>query len=477
MARTLLAAATLPGRRDRSRRGSSLEDPRTTCRGAPLVAALALAAGARARSAGAMRLTLVALTAPPPAWIVFGAQLWELLPFRDERVLARLSRRRRGHRGLLRRPSCPSTRRATRRCTRSCSVAVFGFVAAIASLVAASQPLAAAAVTIAGAGWPATLLADGRSAIGALALAAALSIPLVLRARSLRALAAGRRRRARRRRRSVGVLRTTLHARGCARLAELGHGEPGRRRAHVRFVWDAQYDGIAFPADDDVVLRIYGPDRAQYWRVSTLDAFIADRWFEDLFGSTSGPRERALQLGAARAPSARATREHWVEQHVRGRGARRRSARRGRHAGGGRRASARNRLPASRGRRARAGTRSRRGRATASGVTCPIPRRGARGSAPCRYPPAARRVPRARGPAFPRVRRARTRAHGRRDLLRRSVLCRSRLRTSRSTRSRGASRRRDQRRTRPCSRSSRGSGRRGGFRYDEPPPATTRARR
>ena len=44
-------------------------------------------------------------------------------------------------------------------------MAIFGFVLAVALLAAASHPLGAAAVTVAGAGWAATLVdgADGRA--------------------------------------------------------------------------------------------------------------------------------------------------------------------------------------------------------------------------------------------------------------------------------------------------------------------------
>src|SRR5262249_61220009 len=69
--------------------------------------------------------------------------------------------------------------------------ASFGFTATTALLVAARRPLAAAAVTVAGVGWPATLIGGRTVAIGAVALAAALAIPLIVRASSVRSLAAG----------------------------------------------------------------------------------------------------------------------------------------------------------------------------------------------------------------------------------------------------------------------------------------------
>ena len=196
-------------------------------------------------------------------------------------------------------------------------VAVFGFVSAIALLVAVRRPLAAAAVTIAGAGWPATLLGGGAVATGALALAAALSIALVLRARSVRTLA-------------IGALVAALVVAGAASVSSATSFTreavldwqawelegPTRSSVNVRFIWDAQYDGIRFRPGATTVLRISGTERAQYWRVSTLDAFIADRWFEDLsFVVAHGPADGPLRLGAL-APAAAHDKRRWIEQQV-----------------------------------------------------------------------------------------------------------------------------------------------------------------
>ena len=85
-------------------------------------------------------------------------------------------------------------------------MAIFGFVLAIALLAAASHPLGAAAVTVTGAGWAATLM-DGQTVVlGALALAAALSTPLILRVRSVPALVMGLAAAPRRRGSDVGIV-------------------------------------------------------------------------------------------------------------------------------------------------------------------------------------------------------------------------------------------------------------------------------
>ena len=195
-------------------------------------------------------------------------------------------------------------------------VAIFAFVASAALLVAARLPLAAAGVTLAGTGWPATLLDTGAVAIGALGLAAALSIFLALRARSVPALAAG-------------VASATLVISGAAwassatTLAQRAvlnweqwdfRGVPAKALG-VRFVWDANYDGVSFPQSQTVVLEVKGPERAQYWRVSTLDRFTADRWIEDLDPQLIGNGEGPVPLDSLAPPRAR-SRDRWLEQRV-----------------------------------------------------------------------------------------------------------------------------------------------------------------
>ena len=196
------------------------------------------------------------------------------------------------------------------------ALAVFGFVAAIALLVAARQPLAAAAVTIAGAGWPATLLDDAAVAVGTLALAGALSIALVLRARSVRTLVGGLVVAAL----VVGGAAWVSSATSFTREAVVDWQAwnvrgPAPRALGVRFVWEARYDGIAFPPTTTEVLRITGSPRAQYWRASTLDEFVADRWYEDpslVLSRGTGKRLVRDPL----APEAARDESTWLEQRV-----------------------------------------------------------------------------------------------------------------------------------------------------------------
>ena len=186
MARTLVAS--IVGALAVTAAWLSLEEPRLI-RDALVVAALAIAPALL--PAGRARLVAVVPASLGATWIAFGAEPWELLPFRDERVLAPTLRD--VGTGVvdfyevflpfvpLRNPEMHSL----------VLCAVFGFTLAVALLVATRHPVAASAVTVAGVGWPATLSGGSAIAFGTAALIAALVIPLVLRAGSLRALAAG----------------------------------------------------------------------------------------------------------------------------------------------------------------------------------------------------------------------------------------------------------------------------------------------
>ena len=240
-----------------------------------LAVAPALLPWARLR---AFALAAVAMVA---AWLALGAPVWELLPFRDERVVGPFAEAV----GLgvgdyygvvlpfnpLRHPEMHALLLA----------AIFGFCAAVALLAAVRMPVAAAAVTVAGVAWPATLMGEAAVAAGALALGAALSIFLALRASSARALLAGAAAAALVVAGAAWASSATTFARESMLAWERWdfRGLPAKALG-VRFVWDANYDGISFPPTKTVVLEIEGPDRAQYWRASTLDTFTADRWFE-----------------------------------------------------------------------------------------------------------------------------------------------------------------------------------------------------
>ena len=142
--------------------------------------------------------------------------------------------------------------------------AIFGFTLAVGLLVAARHPIAASAVTVAGVGWPATLSGGSAIGFGTLALVAALAIPLVLRASSVRALAVGT---------AIAAL-VVVGAASASSMTTLGHSAaldweswdlrgPAREASSVRFVWNSNYAGISFPPTKTVVLTRGRADRSR----------------------------------------------------------------------------------------------------------------------------------------------------------------------------------------------------------------------
>ncbi|HEU5206949.1 MAG TPA: transglutaminaseTgpA domain-containing protein [Gaiellaceae bacterium] len=292
----------------------SLEEPRAI-REAIVVAALGLVPALL----NSRRLRLLALVPASlgAAWVAFGAEPWELLPFRDERVLAPTLRD--AGSGVvdfyevflpfvpLRNPEMHSL----------VLCAVFGFTVAAALLVATRRPIAAAAVTVAGVGWPATLSGGSAIAFGTVALVAALAIPLVLRASSLRALAAGT---------AIAAL-VVGGAASASSVTTLGHSAaldweswdlrgPAKEARSVRFVWNSDYTGIRFPPTKTVVLRVEGPTVPYYWRTTTLDRVSNGHWSEDLFWLDQVDREtRALDLPQL-VPKRAGDPSNWLEQRI-----------------------------------------------------------------------------------------------------------------------------------------------------------------
>jgi transglutaminase-like putative cysteine protease len=157
--------------------------------------------------------------------------------------------------------------------------AVFGFVLALSLAVAARRALAAAAVLLVGAGWPATLRGAGGLVVGVVILVAALVLLAGLTRRHVprvvlptaAALAVA----------AVTASLSAAVAKGG--LVSWQHWDPYRAPAapvSVAFVWDAQYDGIRFPRTPTTVLEVKAPPRSLFWRAAVLDEFTADRWVE-----------------------------------------------------------------------------------------------------------------------------------------------------------------------------------------------------
>jgi transglutaminase-like putative cysteine protease len=268
-----------------------------------------------ARAVAAVAASGVAL------WVVFDAQVWELLPYRDERVLAPIGGVVDRGIGDFYRVLLPFDPIRSTEMHALVLLAIFAFVLATALLVASKRPLAAAGVAVAGAGWPATLSSGQTVELGALALAAALSIPLLLRVRSAGSLVAGAAAAAL----VVAGATWASSATSVAREAALNweswdlHGV-APRGTNVQFAWDSNYDGVEFPPTRTVVLTVEGPERAHYWRASTLDEFVGDRWIErqPLFTRVEADGE---PFPADDLTPARALREEsWLEQQIEVRG-------------------------------------------------------------------------------------------------------------------------------------------------------------
>ena len=264
---------------------------------------------------GPWRWVACAAAALGAGWVAFGAQPWELLPFRDERVLAPALRD--AANGVVDfyavflpfEPGPNPEMHALVLC------AIFGFVLAATLLIAARRPLAAAAVTVAGIGWPATLLGGKTVAVGALALAAALAIPLILRAATARAVLAGGLIAAFVVVGAAGTSSATTLARDAALDWETWDIRSVSGEAEsVRVIWESNYEGVRFPAQRTVVFRVDGPSQPTYWRASTLDHFTDDHWFENLLwlGRVEGGRQARLVPGAF-TPVQVSKRQNWSE--------------------------------------------------------------------------------------------------------------------------------------------------------------------
>jgi transglutaminase-like putative cysteine protease len=193
-------------------------------------------------------------------------------------------------------------------------LAIFVFCLATALGLAARRPLAAAAALVAGAAWPATLVSTG-FARGVLILAGVLAIlawggrraPHSLRpavvAGAVLALAA------------IGATSSEAVAKG--EFLSWKRWDPYDRPdkpVGVRYVWNANYGGIRFPEKVTTVLTVDGPDRALYWRATTLDTYDGDRWIEEL--RPIGSSRRVRVLNDPLMPLESTDRQRWVRADV-----------------------------------------------------------------------------------------------------------------------------------------------------------------
>ena len=195
-------------------------------------------------------------------------------------------------------------------------VAAFG-LALVACLGAATgRTRVLAAAVAAGVGFPAVLLENAHALrLGLLALGCVLWAALALGASDLRRGAGGA---------LIGAGLVAVTA-GVA-LAGLSPGagrvdwrgwDPfaGSGSGDVRFLWDASYSGIDFPLRPTVLLRIRAPARAEYWRMSTLETFAGDRWIENLYPAGEGLARGRLPADPL-APRRDRRPGSWLEQKV-----------------------------------------------------------------------------------------------------------------------------------------------------------------
>jgi protein-glutamine gamma-glutamyltransferase len=174
--------------------------------------------------------------------------------------------------------------------------AIFCFSLLVTLLAAERKPVAAAAVLLVGAGWPATLLGPSSGiAIGAAILAAALVVLAGLGSRRVPALALP----------AVVIVAAGAIAVGSATAARhglvnwqswnLAHVATGP--TDVGFVWNAQYGGLKWSGPPTTVLQVQSARRPAYLRATVLDDFIGDAW------SVGIPRPAdSLEPAAARKP-------------------------------------------------------------------------------------------------------------------------------------------------------------------------------
>jgi transglutaminase-like putative cysteine protease len=174
-------------------------------------------------------------------------------------------------------------------------IAIFAFSAVIALAVAARRPVLAALALVAGAAWPATLVGGPGLARGAVLLGGVLTLLACARTRPPQtarpALVAG-----------AVLVAAAVAASSSAAVTKSNFlswqgWDPYDRPENavgVRYVWNADYDGIRFPKKETVVLTVDAPQRSVYWRATTLDDFQRDHWIEALSGIATTSEAIAL---------------------------------------------------------------------------------------------------------------------------------------------------------------------------------------
>jgi transglutaminase-like putative cysteine protease len=161
-------------------------------------------------------------------------------------------------------------------------IAIFAFTLCVAVAVSARRAVPAVIAFLVGAGWPATLLAGGNElGRGVVILGVALTLLAGLTERPSR-LALGA---------AVAVMFGAFALSSSAAVAKDAfldwqhwdfYTRP-QKPVSVRYVWDANYNGVRFPKKATTVLSIQAPNNPQYWRATVLDRFDGTRWREHVW--------------------------------------------------------------------------------------------------------------------------------------------------------------------------------------------------
>ena len=203
-------------------------------------------------------------------------------------------------------------------------VAIYGFTALVGMLVAARRAIAAAGALVVAVGWPATIVPEEWTlGAGTLALAGVLALLFVLRGDEgrVRGLAQAA---------AVGFILITIAtiASSSDAVAKEGFVEWQRWDLYdrpedpvaVSYVWDSQYQGLEWPKEKTVVLkvRVPGERRSLYWRATTLDEYNGSDWNESLeFVSRPEPREEVDVAAVDRLlPDGARNERDWMRQDV-----------------------------------------------------------------------------------------------------------------------------------------------------------------
>ena len=205
-------------------------------------------------------------------------------------------------------------------------IGVFGFLLVGGIAIARRQHFLALGALVVGAGWPATMTStwveSSRPLLtGAIILGGALVLLVLLggRRRGLaHALVA-----------SLALVAVSVAGSTTDAVAKRGfvdwdswdfYDRPDDP-VDVRYVWDANYDGIQFPKEKTTVLKIKvpGPRRSLYWRATTLDAYVGDVWREEFDVADTVQTGEPIDIAPydPLLPVAARDEDRWVRQDVR----------------------------------------------------------------------------------------------------------------------------------------------------------------